>query len=116
MKNEPDTPRDDSHEARYQKLDAIDAKTGALLAVTSVLLVFISLPPIFEKVRPEHPLGFKVVFLALLISCLITLFALFFKEHPSDGFVRARKYALNTAVCITAACCLAVIVIVEASL
>ena len=101
---------------RYQKLDAIDTKCGSLLSVTSILLVFVSLPPIFETVRPKHLLGFRLVFISLLASCLISLFVLFFKEHTSDAFVELRKYALNTSVCITAACCLVVIIIVAASL
>jgi uncharacterized membrane protein len=109
-------PHSEEEDIRYRKLDAIDTKTGALLAVTSILLVFISLPPIFEEVRPSHAVGFKLVFMALLTSCLISLFVLFFKEHTSESFVEVRKYALNTAVFITAACCLAVIVIVGASL
>jgi hypothetical protein len=80
------------------------------------LLVFISLPPIFENVRPAHAFGFKVVFISLLVSCLIALFVLFFKEETSDGFVDMRKYALNAAVWITGACCVTVLFIVAASL
>jgi hypothetical protein len=114
MKTVSPHARDD--ELRYRKLDAIDAKCGALLAVTSILLVFISLPPIFEKVRPVHTLGFKIVFLSLLTSCLIALLVLFFKEDTSDTFVCLRKYALNTAVAITAVCCLIVTLIVAAAL
>lgn len=103
-------------EVRYRKLDAIDTKCGSLLAVTSILLVFISLPPIFENVRPKHALGFKLVFVSLLASCLISLFVLFFKERTSDAFVNLRKLALNLSVCLTAACCLVVILIVVLSL
>ncbi len=114
MKNDP--PLGEEQETRYRKLDAIDAKCGSLLAVTSVLLVFISLPPIFEVVRPKHESWFKFVFIALLSSCMIALLVLFFKERPSDGFVEMRKRALNTAVFITATCCLVVMVIVASSL
>ena len=114
MTTEPPHRRDE--EVRYRKLDAIDAKCGSLLAVTSILLVFISLPPIFETVRPKHALGFKLVFLSLLTSCMIALFVLFFKERTSEKFVQLRKYALNTAVCITATCCLVVICVVAVDL
>jgi len=105
-------PKQNDEDLRYQKLDTIDTKCGSLLAVTSILLVFISLPPVFETMRPAHPLGFKLVFLALLASCFISLFVLFFKERTSDRFLAVRKFALNTAVCITAACCMIVGVIV----
>jgi hypothetical protein len=99
-------PFTQEHELHYRKLDAIDAKCGALLAVTSILLVFASMPPVFEMARAGHPLGFKMVFIALLVSCMISLVVLFFKEETSDRFVEGRKYALNAAVCITATCCL----------
>lgn len=111
-----DRPHSKEEEIRYRKLDALDAKCGSLLAVTSVLLVFISLPPIFDSARSAHPIVFKLVFISLLTSCLIALFVLFFKEHTSERFVEMRKYALNTAVCITAACCLIVTVIVATRL
>jgi hypothetical protein len=103
-------------EVRYQKLSAIDSKCGSLLALTSVLLVFVSLPPIFEGARPQHPGTFRMIFIALLVSCLISLFVLYFKEDTSEKFVDCRKYALNTAVCLTGVCCLAVIRIVYLSL
>ena len=114
MHDQPRLVRDE--EVRYRKLDVIDAKCGSLLAVTSILLVFISLPPIFDSVRLAHPYAFRVVAIALLTSCMIALFVLFFREHTSDRFVEIRKAALNTAVCITAACCLAVIVVVAVRL
>jgi len=109
-------PHSQAEEVRYRKLDAIDARCGALLAVTSVLLVFVSLPPIFDTARSVHPLVFKFLFISLLASCLLALFVLFFKERTKDWFVEMRKYALNTAVCITAACCVVVAVIVAARL
>ncbi len=109
-------PHSQAEEVRYRKLDAIDGKCGSLLAVTSVLLVFISLPPIFDTARSVHPIVFKALFIALLASCLLALFVLFFKERTSEKFVDLRKYALNTAVCITAVCCVVVAVIVAARL
>lgn len=114
MSDHPPHPKEE--EVRYRKLDAIDAKCGSLLAVTSILLVFISLPPILESVRLAHPVAFKLLAVLLLSSCLIALFVLFFQERTSDRFVTLRKVALNTAVGITAACCLAVILIVTAGL
>ncbi|HVU18573.1 MAG TPA: hypothetical protein VHD32_16845 [Candidatus Didemnitutus sp.] len=103
-------------EIRYRKLDAIDAKCAPLLAVTSILLVFIALPPIFDSIRTVHHLIFKFLVLSLLASCLIALLALFFKERTSDGFVTLRKYALNLAVAITALCCLVVTIVVATTL
>ncbi|HEY4246798.1 MAG TPA: hypothetical protein VGM64_08075 [Lacunisphaera sp.] len=110
------TPHTKEEEIRYRKLDAIDAKCAPLLAVTSILLVFIGLPPIFETIRPAHHIIFKILVLSLLASCLVALIALFFKDHTSDGFVTVRKYALNTAVAITAFCCLVVTMIVAETL
>ncbi|HUL54202.1 MAG TPA: hypothetical protein VLT83_12400 [Opitutaceae bacterium] len=112
MKN--DHPRSD--DLRYRKLDTIDGKCGSLLAVTSILLVFISMPPIFDAARAAHALAFKLVFVALLSSCLLALFVLYFKEEASDRFVEMRKYALNIAVCLTAACCVVVALFVAARL
>ena len=105
-----------AEEIRYQKLSAIDSKCGSLLQLASVLLVFISMPPIFDAVRPQHAFGFKLIFVILLIVCLISLFVLFFKEHTTERFVDLRKYALNFALCLTGLCCLAVTVIVIISL
>ncbi|HUJ42694.1 MAG TPA: hypothetical protein VLW52_03700 [Opitutaceae bacterium] len=106
--------RPNPDDVRYRKLDTIDGKCGSLLAVTSILLVFISLPPIFDAARAAHALAFKFVFITLLTSCLLALFVLFFKEDASDRFVETRKYALNTAVCLTAACCVVVALFVGA--
>jgi hypothetical protein len=114
MSNDPSFR--DGEDARYRELDTIDTKCGSLLAVTSILLVFISLPPIFDVVRPKHELGFKLVFISLLASCMISLFVLFFRERTSDRFVEMRKYALNTAVLVTATCCLIVTIVVASSL
>jgi hypothetical protein len=114
MNGHPPHPKDE--EVRYRKLDAIDSKCGSLLAVTSILLVFISLPPVFDSVRLAHPVAFKLLAISLLSSCLVALFVLFFREHTSEQFVELRKFALNTAVGITAACCLAVIAVVAARL
>jgi hypothetical protein len=41
---------------------------------------------------------------------------LFFKEDASPRFVATRKHALNTAVCLTAACCVVVALFVAARL
>ncbi len=109
-------PHSQAEEVRYRKLDAIDGKCGSLVAVTSALLVFISLPPIFDSVRLVHPLVFKSIFLALLASSLIALVVLSFKEGTSEKFVDLRKYALNTAVGLTAACCVVVAAIVATRL
>jgi hypothetical protein len=114
MKHPPPHPDDD--EVLYRKLDTIDGKCGSLLAVTSILLVFISLPPMFDTARAMHPGAFKLVFISLLTSCLLALFVLFFKEDASPRFVATRKHALNTAVCLTAACCVVVALFVAARL
>lgn len=114
MSDHPPHPKEE--EVRYRKLDTIDAKCGSLLAVTSILLLFISLPSIFDSVRLAHPFAFRILAISLLSSCLIALFLLFFREDTRGQFVRLRKIALNTAVGITAACCLAVIVIVATRL
>jgi len=106
------TPEED---VRYQKLSAIDSKCGSLLQLASVLLVFISMPPIFDAVRPQHAFGFKLIFIALLAVCSISLFVLFFKEHTTERFVDFRKYALNFALCVTGLCCIAVTAIVAIS-
>ena len=105
-----------AEEVRYQKLSAIDSKCGSLLQLTSVLLVFISMPPIFDAVRPKHALAFKAIFVGLLLSCLLSLGVLFFKEHTSERFVDVRKYALNFSLCVTGVCCAAVTFIVIVSL
>ena len=104
-----------AEEVRYLKLSAIDSKCASLLQLASVLLVFISMPPIFDSVRPQHAFGFKLIFIALLLVCFLSLFVLFFKEHTTEFFVDVRKYVLNFALGVTGLCCLAVTAIVVLS-
>lgn len=105
-----------AEDVRYQKLAAIDSKCGSLLQLTSILLVFISMPPIFDAVRPKHAPVFKLIFIGLLLSCLLSLCVLFFKEHTSEQFVDGRKCILNLSLCVTGICCAAVTFIVIVSL
>ena len=112
----PKLQHTEEEDVRYRKLGAIDAKCGSLLQLTSVLLVFISMPPIFETLRVQHAFFCKLIFIALLIFCIISLFVLYFKEVTSEEFVNYRKHLLNLAVCVTGICCLSVTVIVAVCL
>jgi hypothetical protein len=92
----------------YEKLSAMDAKCGALLQLTSLLLVFISLSSVQERLLgPNHGL-YQVLVIGLLLSCLLQLYVLWFKEAPTLAFVNRRKVIFNTAVALTAAGCMAV--------
>jgi hypothetical protein len=101
---------------RYSKLAAIDVKCGSLLQLTSLLLVFLSMSSIYDGTRRLLGSSVKFLFIGLLLSCIISLFVLFFKEDTSEQFVDFRKQALNTAVVITAICCLIVTFLVYHSL
>jgi FtsH-binding integral membrane protein len=101
---------------RYSKLSAIDAKCGSLLQLTSLLLVFLSMSSIYDDTRRLLGSGTKFLFIGLLVSCIISLFVLFFKEDTSEQFVDFRKHALNTAVIITSLCCIIVVFMVYHSL
>jgi hypothetical protein len=93
---------------RYEKLSAMDTKCGALLQLTSLLLVFISLSSVQERLLgPNHDF-YQVLAIGLLVSCLLQLYVLWFKEAPSEAFVTRRKWIFNTAVALTATGCLAV--------
>jgi hypothetical protein len=92
----------------YEKLSAMDAKCGALLQLTSLLLVFISLASVQQRLLgPEHNF-YQVLVIGLLVSCLLQLYVLWFKEAPSQAFVNRRKWVFNTACALTATACLAV--------
>ena len=92
----------------YEKLSAMDAKCGALLQLTSLLLVFISLSSVQERLLgPEHNF-YQVLVIGLLVSCLLQLYVLWFKEVPSQAFVNQRKWVFNTACALTATACLVV--------
>jgi hypothetical protein len=96
----------------YEKLGAMDAKCGALLQLTSLLLVFISLSSIQEKFLGENQIYYKALVIVLLLSCLLQLYVLWFKEEPSERFVTLRKWIFNFAVTFTAAACIGVAAVV----
>jgi hypothetical protein len=90
----------------YEKLGAMDAKCGALLQLTSLLLVFVSLSSVQEKLLSTNQKSYKALVIGLLLSCLLQLYVLWFKEEPSEKFVDRRKWVFNIAVVLTAAACL----------
>ena len=110
MGKEVTVDRDQS--TRYAKLDSIDAKCGALLQLTSLLLVFVSLQTVQDKVLAPNPGLYRWLVIGLVVSCLFQLYALWFNEHPNDRFVDQRKWVFNTAVLITTAACLVVLFVV----
>jgi hypothetical protein len=89
----------------YEKLSAMDAKCGALLQLTSLLLVFVSLSSVQEKLLGTNQNYYKALVIGLLLSCLLQLYVLWFKEEPGKSFVDQRKWIFNIAVALTAAAC-----------
>lgn len=87
---------------KYTKLSAIDGKTGGLLQITSILLVFASLPLTFGEVQGVQKIYLKTFMLVFLLSGLLSLFSMWFAEHPSGRLVRMRVIAHNLTVIFTA--------------
>lgn len=93
--------------SRYDKLGAMDAKCGALLQLTSLLLVFVSLSSVQEKLLVgTNQNYYRWLVIGLLLSCLLQLYVLWFNEEPSESFVDQRKWIFNVAVALTAGACL----------
>jgi hypothetical protein len=92
-------PRQDDH---YRKLDTLDAKCGALLQLSSVMVVFLEL----RKADNDSAAG-RVTTLLFLVAAVLALFVLWFKERPDSAFVAHRCSVFNAAVVITAIGCAA---------
>ena len=90
-------------EIKYTKLSAIDGKTGGLLQITSILLVFASLPITFGKAIDLQRVYLEVFIMIFLISGLLSLFSMWFAEQPSARLLTLRVIAHNLTVILTAA-------------
>jgi hypothetical protein len=100
----------------YEKLNAIDVKAGGILALTSLLLVFISLATVQDKILSDHPDLYRSLVIILLVSCLGQLVVLWFSEEPEDWLVTLRMWAFNIAVSLSVIACLTVLVLVSVAL
>ncbi len=108
---------DQEQSTNYAKLGAIDAKCGALLQLSSLLLVFVSLTSVQQSLTGAIRQGiYKLLVIGLLVSCLIQLHVLWFREVPSRRFVAWRARLFNLAVALTAGCCLTIMVVVGQAL
>jgi hypothetical protein len=93
---------DPEMEFRYRKLDALDTKCGALLTLTSVMLVVVSLPLFAQPpVNPWINRLYVLAYLLFLISAAISVYILWFKEFPSNNFVRYRICLHNVTALMT---------------
>jgi hypothetical protein len=99
----------------YLKLNAIDTKCGGLLQLSSVLLVFIGLDPTRAFLSEESMLQ-RAVIVALLLSCMLTLYVLWFKEAPDEALLARRIRLFNLATGIASAACAVVATVTVISL
>jgi len=93
---------DQEIEINYTKLNAIDGKTGGLLQITSILLVFASLPLMLGEIQDIQKTFLQVFMIVFLISGLFSLFSMWFSEFPSKRLVQIRVIAHNLTVLLTA--------------
>lgn len=81
----------------YRMLDSLDAKCGALLQLSAVMLAIVTLPFFMQGEPP--PVPFQICGLAFLVSAFLSVNTLWFNSNrPVPSFVRFRVWVHNIAL------------------
>ena len=81
---------------RYLKLNAMDAKSAAVLQLSGIFIVLIYMQAFRDAARWRFLLSFSTI--VLLVSILLHFGVLWFSEKPMNDLVTARKALFNLAV------------------
>ena len=96
-------PLSEAEELRWRKLNALDAKTSALLRLCSILMSVISVSIFYGSLQPWMLPWIRVLFVCLVISSALCVTVLWVTWRITDRLVTIRTWCCRLALIFTAA-------------